>query len=163
MKSVGDPVWGRMTQSEYTWQLCTDLGLQAIHAKNYREAEEYLSTALAEAEKFSQEDPRLVESLVNLAHAHFVQGKCAEAEQLLRYALVTVENVLGAEHLETARIMQTLGRYLSVQKKDEEALPLFKRSLSIRRRFLDENDPAIKGTIKDLSHTLDVLGNEPPA
>jgi tetratricopeptide (TPR) repeat protein len=150
-----------MSQSDYTWQLCTALGLKAVHAKNFVEAEEFLATALAEAEKFPRGDPRILESLCNLAHAHYIQGKLPEAEQYLRYALIIAEAVFGEEHLETANILQTLGRYLSAQQKEEEALPLFKRSLSVRRRFLDENDPAIKNTLQDLSQTLDALGNEP--
>ncbi|HEY9776276.1 MAG TPA: tetratricopeptide repeat protein [Planktothrix sp.] len=150
-----------MSSPDYTWQLCTDLGLQAINTKNFVEAEEFLATALAEAEKFPPGDPRILESLTHLAHAHFVQGKLPEAEQYIRYALIISEAAFGGEHLETAKIQQTLGRYLSAQKKEEEALPLFKRSLAVRRKLLDENDPAVKTTLKDLSQTLDALGKEP--
>jgi Tfp pilus assembly protein PilF len=142
-----------MSQSEYTWQLCTNLGLKALSEKNTREAEEFLATALAEAEKFKRGDPRLLESIINLANAYFHMGKVAEAEQMSRYGLNIAEALFGSTHLETARVLHNLGCYQSAQHKQSEACDNLERALEIRQKVLDGNDPEVKATLSELDKT----------
>lgn len=142
-----------MSQSDYTWQLCTNLGLKALSEKNAHEAEEFLATALAEAEKFKRGDPRLLESVLNLADAYFQMGKVAEAEQMCRYGLNIAETLFGETHLETARVLHNLGCYQSAQHKDSEASENLERALEIRQKTLDGNDPEVKATLTELDKT----------
>jgi len=142
-----------MSQSDYTWQLCTNLGLKALSEKNAHEAEEFLATALAEAEKFKRGDPRLLESVLNLANAYFQIGKVPEAEQMCRYGLNIAEALFGETHLETARVLHNLGCYQSAQHKHSEASENLQRALDIRTKVLDGNDPEIKATLSELDKT----------
>lgn len=142
-----------MSQSDYTWQLCTNLGLKALSEKNAHEAEEFLATALAEAEKFKRGDPRLLESVLNLSHAYFQMGKVAEAEQMCRYGLNIAEALFGESHLETARVLHNLGCYQSAQRKDSEASENLERALQIRQKTLGGNDPEVMATASELDKT----------
>jgi len=147
-----------MSQSDYTWQLCTNLGLKALNEQNVVEAEEFLATALAEAEKFKRGDPRLLESILNLSGAYFQMGKLAEAEQMCRYGLNIGEALFGETHLETARMLHNLGTYQAAQHKHSEASEHLERALQIRENALDDHDPEVKATLEQLTRCLNAMG-----
>ena len=66
------------------WEEHINAGVEAYQLGDNREAEKQFFAAVGEAEKFGPEDPRLAQSLNNLAGLYNAQGKYAEAEPLYR-------------------------------------------------------------------------------
>ena len=71
------------------WREFTVAGNQAHERGRHEAAENFLTDALKEAESFAPGDPRLVDSLNNLAELYYTMGKYAQAEPLyLNYAQI---------------------------------------------------------------------------
>ena len=68
------------TDASDLWQTCEDAGNKAYAQGQYAEAEQQFRSALAEAEAFGAEDPRLATSLNSLGQACRAQGRFDEAE-----------------------------------------------------------------------------------
>ena len=67
---------------DMSWEEYNDAATEAYEQARYAEAEELLLAGLEEAEKFGDQDPRLVTGFNNLAKLYHTQGKYAEAEPL---------------------------------------------------------------------------------
>ena len=83
-------LWPAAAQ-EALWESFMTGAAKAHKEANYAEEERLLLAALAEAEKFGPEDPRLAATLNNLAELYRAQGKYAEAEPLYQRALAIFE------------------------------------------------------------------------
>jgi len=74
------------------------------------------------------------ESLDNLAEFYREQGRGAEAEPLLRHALVLAEASLGQGHPLTATRLESLARLFRAQGRAGEADELSRRAQAIRAK-----------------------------
>ena len=70
------------------WQKLLEEGNKHREQGRYSEAEKAYQVALAEAQKFGPEDPRLGESLNSLATVYQDTGRYGQAEPLYRRSLV---------------------------------------------------------------------------
>ncbi|GIS80376.1 MAG: hypothetical protein CM1200mP14_19420 [Gammaproteobacteria bacterium] len=80
-------------------------------------------------------------TLHNLGFIYNAQGRYAEAEPLLRRALIIREAALGPQHLEVALNPEQPGFHLGVRSRYEEAEPLYERALAIRESILGPGPP----------------------
>ena len=90
------------------WKSYMARGVGAYEQGNYPEAEKQLAAALREAEGFAPQDPRLAQSLNNLALIYEVQGQYAKAEPLYQRSLANLERVLGPWHPNVAKSLNNL-------------------------------------------------------
>ena len=80
-------------------------------------------------------------ALNNLANVCFAQGDIAEAEALMRRALVAKENALGTEHPDTALTASNLGVILQSKGQTDAACSLFTRALKTFVNTVGEDHP----------------------
>ena len=69
--------------------------MAAYNAGNYREAETQLKAALKSTRDFASNDPKLMNTLRDLAQVYRAQSKYAEAEPLMERHLALKERFLG--------------------------------------------------------------------
>ncbi len=125
------------------WGKYHDSGWAAFKGKNYVEAEKQFFDALKEAERFSNDDPRLRLTLNNLAETYRDQAKYSEAEPFYRRVLERDERVLGPEHPNVAASLNNLANNYRVLGKYAEAEPLYQRALAIWVKILGPEHPLV--------------------
>ncbi len=125
------------------WEKDSAKASEAFQQGRYAEAETLWEAALKDAEKFPPEDPRLVETLNNLAQLYDDQKKSAEAEPLYQRLLAIEEKTLGADHPDVATTLYRLAKLYQAQGKSAEAEPLYQRALAIRDRVLGPTHPDV--------------------
>ena len=96
------------------WDRVTTVGLQAFDQGDYNEAARQFEAALAIAETFAPDDPRVVRGLMNLAIVYHTQGQHTQAERFYQRALTLQENILGPEH---PQLVEVLEGYAALQRK----------------------------------------------
>lgn len=92
------------------------------------------------------------------ARALLTQGAYAKAVPLYRERLARCEKVLGAEHPETAGVVNDLARNLQSSGRPDEAQPLYQRALDIWRKTLGETHPTTGDGYGNVGLNLDELG-----
>ncbi len=124
--------------------------------KKYRldEAEKLCRRALEICEsKYGGDDARTNMIRADLAATYGVQQTeqaAIEGKKLYRLILESQERTLGKDHLQTALTLKNLGVFLARNGFYEEAIEASLRALEIRKRRLEENDPAIVSVLSDL-------------
>ncbi len=116
------------TAQTYSWQSAHNAAVAAYQAGDYAAAEENLLIALNQAENFGRRDPRLSDTLNDLALTHFRQGEYAEAEPLHQRALQMRERIYGSDHPKVAATLNDLGFLYAAQGRYTEAEPLHARA-----------------------------------
>ena len=116
--------------------------MAAYNAGNYREAETQLKAALKSTRDFASNDPKLMNTLRDLAQVYRAQSKYAEAEPLMERHLALKERFLGKFHPDLAKDLDQLGRVCFAQMKFVSAEAYFRRELTIMEKkfgpeFLD--------------------------
>ncbi|HEY9790260.1 MAG TPA: tetratricopeptide repeat protein [Candidatus Obscuribacterales bacterium] len=104
----------------FLWEKYINNGSKDISAKNWREAEGSLRSALERAQAFKVSDPRRCQTLRLLAQVLEELGKVDEARSCYEQALTLAFNYIGANSAESAKCMEVLGDYFS--KKDDFGL-----------------------------------------
>ncbi len=125
------------------WGKYHDAGWAAFKEKNFVEAEKQFFDALKEAERFSNDDPRLRLTLNHLAETYREQEKYSEAEPFYRRVLERDERVLGPEHPNVAASLNNLANNYRILGKHAEAEPLYKRALAIWVKILGPEHPLV--------------------
>src|SRR5882672_11504438 len=90
----------------------------------YAEAQKLYLAALEEAEKSGPADPRLAESLNNLAAHYFHTGKYAQAEPVYRRAIASWKTSRGDANRDLALTMNNLAALYRAQGRYSLAAPL---------------------------------------
>src|SRR5687768_3565954 len=80
--AAGAPTAGT-TAGPNNWEKEYNDGMAAYNAGNYREAENQLKSALKSARDFASNDPKLMNTLRDLAQVYRAQSKYADAEPLM--------------------------------------------------------------------------------
>jgi tetratricopeptide (TPR) repeat protein len=152
------------------WREYLEAGQQARREQRQAEAVGHLETALREAERFGPDDPRLVESLLELSAAYtWPPGRPTgqkQAEPLLRRALVIQERALGPQHPEVARCLLRLAQLYTLHRRPPEqfpeyalAEPLLRRALAILKRVPAPDTLLYWITISELATACEHLGH----
>ncbi len=157
-------LWGAgCTTEETRWDsIMADAG-KAYRQADYAEAEKLLLSALKEAEKFGEQDPRLATSLNNLAVLYNAQGRYAQAEPLYQRALAIREKALGPEHPDVAPSLNNLAVLYNAQGKYAQAEPLYRRSLAIREKALGPEHPNVATVLENYAALLHKLNRHAEA
>ncbi|NBV23159.1 MAG: tetratricopeptide repeat protein [Proteobacteria bacterium] len=140
------------------WKQYCDDARKAAAEHAYNEAEQFLKLALAMAEKFGENDPRLVETLLLAAGIQIDNKHHADAEPHLRRALALREARLGAHHLSVAECAFYLGGNLSDQKKYADAEQLLRRAESICKWKSGAYHPLVGTCQAALAHNYALAG-----
>ena len=135
---------------EENWETLFAEAQRAYQQGLYGEAEELYLAALANSERFKEEDPRVSASLDHLAAFYRAQEKPEEAEPLYRRALEIREKLLGPEHLAVATSLQHLAWVCYERLNYAEAELLYRRALAIRENLLGPEHPVLSQNLADL-------------
>lgn len=92
-----------------SWEQEHAAGMDALKRELFEEAEKHLFIALKEAERFGSQDPRLLQTLDDLADAVKRLEKLRQADRYYRRALALREKVLGNDHPDVGRSCYNLG------------------------------------------------------
>ena len=137
---------------ETNWEKANAAGMKALQEARYTEAEQHLTAALKQAEKFGEQDARLATSLKNLAVLYQAQFKFEQAELLVKQTLAIDEKTLGPEHPDMATAVHNLAVLYRYQGKYAEAEPLFKRALAIQEKALGPENQAVATSLVSLAN-----------
>jgi tetratricopeptide (TPR) repeat protein/tRNA A-37 threonylcarbamoyl transferase component Bud32 len=87
-------------------------------------------------------------------------GHPAKAEREFREALIIFERAHGTDHPQVAHALLQIAYLLADNDaRAEEAEPLFRRALGIRRRLYGDGSPWVGNTLHDLSEFLSTRGD----
>src|SRR5262249_7203613 len=114
---------------------------------------------------FQQQDPRLDEAsrLFEQALALRKDGKLREGVAAAEKAAALVEQVRGAEHLDTAGALMKLGALQFAVPNYAGAARTFERALSIYEKARPSDDPAVGEALNGLANAYCGLGEAPKA
>src|SRR6185369_12309628 len=109
----------------------------------FQNAEQMTRNALALRRSDPGSQPaELAESLFDLAHHLWSQGKLAEAEKFAREGLNLARNA-GKKDALVAKSLAQLGVIVQDQGKLPEAESLFRQSLAVRKKLLGDEHPTV--------------------
>ncbi|MBF0508555.1 MAG: tetratricopeptide repeat protein [Deltaproteobacteria bacterium] len=127
-------------------------GQALLHAGKSPEAEAPLKEAMDIRDRLLKpNDPRIGESLSNLAALDRAQGKYAQAEPLLKRALKIMEQALGPDHPDTAATLTNLARLYEYQGKFTQAELVYQRDLKLTEQALGPDHPRLAVTLNNLA------------
>jgi len=134
---IAEKTLGPESPDLYTY--FSDIGSSYLALKRCSEAEPFLMRALASLEKVQGNDPfvvgsQITETLKNLAFCSVVQGRYPEARAFIDRAIAVGERMLGADHSQFGAVLNTLGAFLLLQEKTDEAERLLERALPITEK-----------------------------
>ncbi len=126
-----------LTTEQVAWTHCERLlphALRVVH--QVRAAEESLTVA----------------SLTYKVALYLLQrGRYREAEPLFQRALQIQERILGSDHHDVARILNSLAALNALQAKYREAEPLYRRALHIWEHALGSDHPDVAPALNNLA------------
>ena len=129
-----------------TWDLCQRCLLHVQICATY--VEEYDLTIPSAARLFNEAASYL------MAHARYQQ-----AEVLLRKALEVRQQVLEANHPDTARTLNALGEvYLSQEYHSDEVESMLQQALAIRQQLLGAEHPDVAQTLYNMANLYRAQG-----
>ncbi len=123
------------------WMWYDAAGIEAHQKGRYAEADQYLTVALKQAEKFGEQDARLATSLNHLASLYQDQGNYTQAEPLYKRALAIAEQASGSEYPDLATTLENYAELLRKTNRDAEAANPEARAQAIRAKHAQENLP----------------------
>jgi serine/threonine protein kinase len=125
----------------------------------FQNAEQMARNALALRRSDPASQPaELAESLFDLAHHLWSQGKLSEAEQLAREGLTIATNAPGKKEALVAKSLAQLAVIVQDQGKLGEAEGLFRQSLAVQKQLVGNEHPAVARTLNTLSGVLTLEG-----
>ena len=119
------------TLEDRIWQELFKEAQQFLREGNHENALKDFRGALNVAEKFGEDDTRLVQSISGLALAHSVRHEFKDAEPLFKRAVVLTEKTHGPNHPDVAKVLKHLALIYSSQKKYENAEEALQRAIKI--------------------------------
>jgi len=126
---------------------------------DFQKAEQMARSALALRRSDPAGQPaELAESLFDLAHHLWSQGKLAEAEQYAREGLSLATHSPVKKDALVAKSLAQLGVIVQDQGKLAEAESLFRESLAIRKQLLGNEHPTVAQAFNTLSGVLTLEG-----
>ena len=118
-----------------------------------------LMGAVQQASEFGESDPRYEAALRNLAGFYCRAHSYAEAESLYKHALVVSEKVHGAQHEETATLLNDLALMLQEEARFPEAQAFLQRALAIREVAFGSGSPLTATSLNNLASVYSSEGH----
>ena len=116
-------------------KIYSDLGEYTVAQQHFQRAFDL------RCEQLGKDDPLTLSTMADVADALQNASKLAEAEALGAEVLTRFTRVLGAEHLDTIRAMDSLAYTYRYEGKFSEAETLQKRAIALRRRVQGSENP----------------------
>jgi tetratricopeptide (TPR) repeat protein len=144
---------------ETLWQNYRAAGNAAALQGRYEDAENLFRAAIEQAERFGSLDPRLADSLNQLAILYATQQKFAQAEPLFQRSLGVSVAALGPDHPDVAIVLRNMGILKASQRQYAEADALLSRSLFLTNRVLGQDHPLVAVTMRTIAVFQAVQGH----
>ena len=122
------------------------LGVVETNQAIYNRAHVHFSQALALRQKMPAKDADVWETLLGMGTLALYEKNYKVALDYFTTAKKTSEQVNGADHIDTANILNDMGQAYQFLKKYSEADSCYKQALAIRQKKLSPTDPAIAST-----------------
>ena len=131
------------------------LGLYAVNPRTQRVKwlaidADYKRSLDIRQKKLDAKDPRIADSLTDLAGLYVAMGDYKAAEPLLNHALELRQKALGPDHPDVAETQAQLASLKKAQGNTAEAEALYKRALQIRETKLGLAHPSVAASASDL-------------
>lgn len=97
------------------------------------------------------ENPDLAFSLCNEAWDAFGKKEFEKAEGLFQEALTILEQSVGPDHPDVADLCCSIARFYSYFVRKDRAIPPLKRAVEIRQKCLNQEDPELMQTVRQLA------------
>jgi general secretion pathway protein A len=104
-----------------------------------------------DTEEYWPRDPKLANSLNNIANAYRTQGKYEEAEANYKRAATILENSVGSHHPNLATVLNNLAVLYRKQSKYQEAESLYRRALAIVEKALGPENRNVAMSLNNLA------------
>ena len=104
-----------------SWENSFRAGKDSFKRKNYDMAEQQIKSALVDAGKLGDEDPRLGNIYGTLAEVYHKAGKLEEAEQTYQKTIKIWVDTLGKEYTGLVAIYRNYSELLCKMKRKDEA------------------------------------------
>ena len=140
----------RLTLGADDWNAAQEAGRRASRSGRLGPSRRHLETALALAERFDGDDPRLASSLNDLGAVLQLAGRGGDAETLLRRAVSIRERVLGEDDPDLGESLNNLAALLENQGRNDEAEVLYGRALDAFERTGHANAAPVAGNLARL-------------
>ncbi|MBI1956545.1 MAG: tetratricopeptide repeat protein [Acidobacteria bacterium] len=139
---------------ETQWYNAIIAAQYAIQQGNYTDAERILLAAAKIAESFGKKDPRLADSLNDLARVYSAKNRYKAAEPLYKRALKIMEEAYGPEDSTVGASLNNLAILQFRMGNYTEAESLFKRSLSVIEKSLGPEHPTVAVVLENYAALL---------
>lgn len=127
-------------------------GVALLEAGQQQQAREPLEQALSIRERgLPPEDPRIADSLDDLASWNRALGNYLAAEPLYRRALAIREKVLNADDPSIAESLNSLALLYGRQGRYDDAETLLQRVLAMRERLFGPESPNVAASLNNLA------------
>jgi tetratricopeptide (TPR) repeat protein len=123
-------------ESDKTWAKDSQIGINAAAKGDYRTAVRFHSRALQEAVQYGDNDPRVIQSLNDLANAFAHEKRLSEAQITYIAALKRQEKLLGADSIALVPTLNSIIRVTCADGRCGTTLPYIKQLLAIRQKRL---------------------------
>ena len=113
----------------------------------------------SEIEKYCEDDATdllPLEELVAQALRLSSEGRLVESEPLYRRALTTVEQNVGADHVDVCQRLEDLGQLLFSTNRLAEAEPLMRRALAIYEKTYGKSHPTVATALNNIAYLLQI-------
>lgn len=152
--SFGSSSVGALIDMDQEWRKLYDAGNAALKEGNFKQAEQMLFGALAEAERFGDKDARLSNTLELLVEANWYGGQFGQVEAHARRLLLLYQNTVGPDHFKTAAISYRLATLYHYEQKLGLAEPLYKQVTTVMMKWLGSNHPELARIMDDYADLL---------
>ncbi len=117
------------------WVKDSNAGRAATQAGNYHQAEQSFKKALLDAHRFKEADPRLAQTLDDLAQVYISEQKFDDARPLYLRVLKINEAKYGTSAPELIKPLDDVVRVTCAGGACYDTIPYLKRQLSIRKQI----------------------------
>jgi tetratricopeptide (TPR) repeat protein len=132
-----------LAQVASPWETYLASGVSAAEQKKFSAAEQFMSLAMREAERFNQNDPRLGSTYNTMGLIYMSEGKAKEAEPNYRRALGVFEKAYGPKSLDAANVGYNLGDSLMQESKYDAAESILEHTLETYQAVLGKESPKV--------------------
>jgi tetratricopeptide (TPR) repeat protein len=125
------------------WETYLSSAVSAAEQKKFSAAEQFISLAMKEAERFNQNDPRLGSTYNTAGLIYMAEHKPVLAEPNFRHAIAVFQKSYGEKSLDAGNVAYNLSDALRQQGKYDAAEPLLRNGLEIYLAVLGKDSPKV--------------------
>jgi tetratricopeptide (TPR) repeat protein len=145
------------------WQRADEKGVAAVQEQKYDLAEESFKEAVSEASLLGDLDPRLIESMNQLADTYFRRGKADQARETYLSVLNKQERIFPKDSISLVPALNNVVRVTCAGGKCAATLPYLSELLVIRIKAFGFNHHDVLITLDLIGEAHEKDGNYPQA